>query len=139
MSSLQPEQPGGARPPFSERLLPLLYRRLSFVYYRRSERYARYLARMGTDAVVPVPPIAEALAVYLSQRLPAWFVSHLGVGGLQRMGKLLALALAIGRFFARPALRLLRMVWRALKRVRAAGAARLLQRQEVVGASRASR
>jgi len=135
---MQTEQPTRKRPPFRERLLPLLYRRISFGCYRRSERYARYRARAGAGATPPLPPIAETLAVYLSQRLPAWLVSRLGVAGLLRLAKVLAIVLALVAFSTRPAFRLLRAIWRGMRGVRTVVAARSQSREEVVGASRGS-
>ena len=111
------------RPPFQERLWPLLYRRLSLVYYRRSERFARHCARVGPQATQPVPPLADVLAVYLAQRLPAQLVSRLGCAGLFRSAKICAVLLTIAACCCRPLLWLAKALFRGLKWLRHPNAA----------------
>jgi hypothetical protein len=139
MRSPKVRQSGGARPPYREALLPLLYRRLSFAYYSRSERYARHCARVWEQGEMPVPSLVQVLSVYLSQRLPARLVSRLGITGLRRCAKLLVAASLIARFLARPWIRLVRWGCRLLNWLRAAAANRSQTGEEVVGTSRASR
>lgn len=104
------------RPPRQERLLPLLCRYASQMYYRRSPRFAQHQARVGPRATLPVPPLADVLAVYLAQRLPAWFVTRYGPTGLFRIAKLLAGVLGALSLLIRPASFLAKLLWRGLKR-----------------------
>lgn len=113
MSTAQPNQP--PRSPFRERLLPLLYRRASARYYRRSPRFARHCARVGPEGTLPVPPLADALAVYLSQRLPPWFISRYGVAGVFRSAKSLAGLIGATSLIARPFFALAKLAWRGFR------------------------
>jgi hypothetical protein len=74
-----------------ESLWALVCRRLSFATYRRTARYHRQLViapqRGMADHVLPVPLLADTIAVYLSSHLPMWLVARLGHGGLCRAAR----------------------------------------------------
>jgi len=104
------------RPPFRERLLPLLFRYVSRTDYRRSPRFAPHQTRVGPPATLPAPPLADLLAVYLSQRLPPWFIARYSHAGVYRSAKLLTGLLGVLAFVFRPAAFLAGLTWRGLRR-----------------------
>lgn len=60
-----------SRPGPRERLWPMLWRRLSTCYYRRSGRYGRHRALVGDDQMLPLPPLEDELTMYFLDRLPS--------------------------------------------------------------------
>ena len=107
------------RPLYAERLLLLLYRRISLGYYRRSRRFVQHRLLVGEQATLPVPDLVDLLAVYLSQRLPARLVARLGADGLCRVARVLHAVLVCGEFVVHLALRILWLLWQPIKRWRA--------------------
>lgn len=74
-----------------ESLWSLCCRRLSFAMYRKTARYHRQLEvapqRGMADHILPVPLLADTIAVYLSSHLPIWMVARLGHHGLIRVAR----------------------------------------------------
>jgi|GEM_PF-5876773 len=105
------------RPVPPEPLLPLLFRRISFAYYRRSERYRWYVAHSPIDDIHPVPALADALLLELLSRLPARAVRALGLRSLRGLARGLAFGVRcleiIGKYLFLSA----RSVYRALRRL----------------------
>lgn len=106
-------------PCFREQLLPLVYRRASFMYYRGSSRYARHREIVGHDDVVPVPLVVDAFAMYLCRRLPAFMVARLGPLGLRRAAEFAAAWLHLASLVAKSLLRPVRFVLQHLRGARA--------------------
>ncbi|MEW6249038.1 MAG: hypothetical protein AB1716_00185 [Planctomycetota bacterium] len=100
-------RPGESR----ERLLPLLYRRISLTYFQAERR------RRGLPVESP-PALAEVLAVYLAQALPAWAVAALGPEGVLRVAREFAAVLMVAGRLAVPVLVTVRAAWHAWKWVR---------------------
>lgn len=97
---------------FRERLLPLLYRRFTFILYRSSPRYRDYVHRVGPGRVVSVPRYPDAITYYLAQRLPSPIVARIGEDGLlilsERLHRVCSVLGAAARVVAKPMLLLLR-------------------------------
>lgn len=74
-----------------ESLWSLCCRRLSFAMYRKTARYHRQLVvapqRGMAEHILPVPLLADTIAVYLSSHLPVWMVARLGHSGLVRVAR----------------------------------------------------
>jgi hypothetical protein len=122
-----------------ESLWALVCRRLSFATYRRTARYHRQLViapqRGMADHVLPVPLLADTIAVYLSSHLPMWLVARLGHGGLCRAARWIessgkALARLI-KLILSPLLACLRWV-RSVRAERSAVAHRRAQEQRFI-------
>lgn len=80
----------GSRSGPREALLPILWRRLSTLYYRRSERFGRHRAKVGDDRVLPLPPLEDELTVYFLDRLPIWCLGQDPINGSRRYARLAA-------------------------------------------------
>lgn len=125
-----------------ESLWALACRRLSFATYRRTARYHRQLVvapqRGMADHILPVPLLADTIAVYLSSHLPMWLVARLGHGGLCRMARIIE---STGKAFVRAAKFALRPIthvfrWvRTARANRAAAAIRFAQEQRFIADS----
>lgn len=115
-----------------ESLWSLMCRRLSFATYRRTARYHRQLVvapqRGMADHILPVPLLADTIAVYLSSHLPTWLIARLGHGGLCRAAGVIETVCKTGARAAKlilsPAFSLIRWL-RHRRAAKAAHAARL--------------
>jgi len=86
----------------------MLARRLSFVRYRVSPRFARHRTIVGADGVQPIPRFGDLLSVYLASRLPTHVVARLNLSGLQRVSRFTeSTTKLVGRLFSL----LLRPAW----------------------------
>lgn len=106
-------------PRFREHFIPLVYRRISFMYYRASTRFTRHREIVGRSNVMPVPLVVDALAMYLCRRLPAFMVARLGPRGLRRVAEIAAAALHIFGIIAKKLLWPVRLALRAARTTKA--------------------
>jgi hypothetical protein len=106
-------------PRFREHFIPLVYRRVSFMYYRASTRFTRHREIVGRANVMPVPLVVDALAMYLCRRLPAFMVARLGPRGLRRVAEFAATTLHVIGIIAKKLLWPVRFALRHLRRLRA--------------------
>ncbi len=111
------------RPVPTEPLLPLIFRRISFACYRRSERYRWYAAHAAPDEMLPVPDLADALMLELLARLPARTVRALRPRGVRALARTLALGIQSLECAGHGVFLAARAAFHALRRVR-----RLLRR-----------
>lgn len=109
-------------PEYRERLLPLLFGRLSFAYYRKSLRYQRHRHIVGRGNTLPVPLLIDSLSIYLCRKLPARVVARLGPGGIRRTAEILErtvhAAASIAKAVGAPAARAARWALGKRRRIR---------------------
>jgi hypothetical protein len=88
-------------PEYRERLLPMVFGRLSFAYYRASLRYQRHRHIVGRSNTLPVPLLIDSLSIYLCRKLPAWAVARLGPSGVRRAAEIVERTIHAGASTAR--------------------------------------
>lgn len=115
MSASDLRHSAGKGPLRRERLLPLLWRHVSLAYYRRSARHARHVQRIGSEQSLPVAPLTDLLAVYLTDRLPARLVARLGTHGIFRLAKVLRALLSVCGALGQVGFVVLRSLFRAAR------------------------
>jgi len=91
--------------------------------YRKTTRYHRQLVvapiRGMADHILPVPLLADTIAVYLSSHLPMWMVARLGQTGLMRAARAVERALKLLGVCAKTIASPVLWLWRRLRTIKA--------------------
>lgn len=115
-------------PLLREPLAPLVWRRASLAYYRRSARYSKHVQIVGPGNSTAVPRFAEVLAVQLCERLPASITARLGPERALRIAERVCAAGALVKRVVWFLLWPVRVLRRSLRRRREASAKRRRER-----------